>query len=422
MQRIKSLVTQLLNAAVRSYIKRNKIKVIAVAGSVGKTSTVSAIRTVLAQKYRVHQPATAYNTTKSVHVEIFDLPFATSLAGWAVTSVRVLFKSLGRSPYEVLVVEIGTDHPGELQEFAWLKPDMAVLTAIVPEHMEFFKTIEAVAAEELSVALFCDRLFCDAHTVENRFITDSVMPKVTWYGQGTNFEVSDYKLASGKATVTVKLRQELLSNIPVQVVGMHSTDALMAAAAIGVACNLSLNEISRGLQTVVPVKGRMQLLAGIRSSTLLDDSYNASPEAAKAALDVLYGLEVPQRVAVLGMMNEMGEYSEYAHREVGAYCNPDKLDLVLTVGADANEYLATEAELQGCRVERFTSPYAAGRYLTEQLQAHAAVLFKGSQNSVFVEESVKILLADPADADRLVRQSSFWKRRKAEQFEDITVV
>ena len=90
MEKIKRLVVVVLNKAVRAYIARNKIIVIAVAGSIGKTSTTNAIRTVLSQKYRVHQPKTAYNTNKSVHLEMFNMNFATTIPGWIAATTKIL--------------------------------------------------------------------------------------------------------------------------------------------------------------------------------------------------------------------------------------------------------------------------------------------------------------------------------------------
>lgn len=422
MQTIKRLVTGLLNIAARYYIKRNNIKVIVVAGSIGKTSATSAIRTVLAQKYRVHQPKTAYNTDKSVHLEMFDLEFATSTLGWVKQCTRILAKSLGRSPYEVLVIEIGTDHPGDLQQFAWLRPDLGVLTAITPEHMESFRTIEAVAKEELAIAGFCRRLLCNANMVDKTLVPAEIVKRAQWYGAGTDYNSDNYKLHGVVATADFICGAEAIKEVKIRAIGQQSLNALTAAMAVGSVYSLTIAEIVAGLQAYEPVKGRMRLLSGINSATVIDDSYNASPEAVKAALDVLYGLDVPQRIAVLGMMNEMGDYSERAHREVGQYCDPQKLGLVLTVGQDANEYLAAEAEERGCRVERCASPYQAGVYLKEQLQAGAAVLFKGSQNGVFVEEAIKPVLANKADQSQLVRQSGFWLKRKAEQFEDAKMI
>lgn len=420
MEKIKSFVVNVLNRAVAKYIKRNNIKVIAVAGSIGKTSTVSAVRIMLGQRYKVHQPKTAYNTNKSVHLEMFDLQFATSLVGWARVSLKILWRARGKADYEVLVVEIGTDHPGELQSFAWLKPEICVLTAVAPEHMEYFKTMEAVAQEEFSVMTFSGRLVANKNSIPLELVPDDLADNTMWYGAGETYRAA-YYIPEG-LSVDAGVQADFtfddiqLYKVPLRVLGQHSLDALTAAGTVGILCGLSKEEIARGLQEFEPVKGRMQPLHGIQDSFIIDDSYNASPKAAIAALGVLYGLKAPQRIALLGNMNEMGEYSAQAHRDVGAYCDPDKLDLVVTIGKDANEYLAAAARGRGCTVKTFESPYDAGAYIASQLKPQAAILVKGSQNGVFAEEAIKSLLANAEDEARLVRQSDYWMDIKRSQF------
>jgi UDP-N-acetylmuramoyl-tripeptide--D-alanyl-D-alanine ligase len=421
MKPLKASVTVILNWAVASFIKRNRIKVIAVAGSIGKTSTSSAIRTVLSQKYRVHQPTTAYNTAKSVHLELFDMQFATSAIGWATSVVTVLFRSFGKAAYEYIVVEIGTDHPGELKGFAWLKPELTVLTAITPEHMEYFGTIEAVAEEELSVAGFSQKILCNANTVDKKFITSDLNDLVEWYGPGTAYNMGHYRMKPGDVSADFIADSTKLTHVKLQVLGEHSLDALVAAMMVGHMYGLDAAELQSGLSAIGPVKGRMQSLSGIDGSFIIDDSYNSSPNATISALDVLYQFETVQRIAVLGMMNEMGDYSEQAHTQVGAYCNPAKLDFVATVGKDANQYLAQAAEQAGCTVYRFTSPYELGAFVKDRLKPGAVILYKGSQNGVFVEESIKSVLKDNSDRSKLVRQSDFWLRQKAQQFKDMAV-
>lgn len=418
MEQFKNFVVRILNRAVAAYLRRGKVRVIVVAGSIGKTSTTNAIRTVLAQKYRVHMPSTAYNTNKSVHLELFDLPFATSTAGWVRMVATVLWRSLGKVPYEVAVIEIGTDHPGELQSFAWLKPEIGVLTAIAPEHMEYFKTIQSVADEELSMADFSERLFFNANAVAANLVPDEVKRNVTWYGDATDYNATNYRVEGLQVRADVRVRTKTFAGVELQVLGEHSLDALMAAAAVASACGVAPEDIVAGIEKVKAVKGRMRRLQGRNGVTIIDDSYNASPQAVCAALDVLATFDVPQRIAVLGSMNEMGGYSEQAHTEVGAYCKPDVLDTVITIGRDANAYLAKSARAKGCTVHEFESPYAAGAYISQITKPGAVVLFKGSQNGVFAEESVKSLLADPADSAQLVRQSKYWMAVKRRQFKD----
>ncbi len=414
---MKQLIVKILNLAVGGYLRRNKVLVVGVAGSVGKTSTVSAIRTVLSQKYRVHRPRTTYNTNKSVHLELFELTFATSTFGWMRNVVKILWKSCGRAPYDLVVIELGTDHPGELQTFAFLRPTLAVVTAVVPEHMEFFKTIDAVAAEELSITNFCGQVLVNADMVEARFL--QVMPQnVRYFGKHTDTYARGYALDEAyHATADFHLKDNvMLRRQPVYVIGEHGLHALVAAAAVAGELGLKTEQIADGLAAHQPVKGRMQLLRGLRDSLIIDDTYNASPEAMIEALNVLYSAPATQRIAVLGAMNEMGDYSKHAHQQVAEHCNPKKLAMVITVGKDANEFLAPVAQQKGCKVHTFTSPYAAGLFLKPLLTKQTVLLAKGSQNGVFTEETVKILLKSQADESKLVRQSAYWRAVKMRQF------
>ena len=112
----------------------------------------------------------------------------------------------------------------------------------------------------------------------------------------------------------------------------------------------------------------MQELNGLNGSTIIDDSYNASPEAVKLALQTLYSMPAGYKIALLGNMNELGKFSEAAHEEVGEMCDPKQSDEVITIGPDANQFLAEAAKKRGCKVQSFNSPYEAGDYLKQCLK------------------------------------------------------
>jgi UDP-N-acetylmuramoyl-tripeptide--D-alanyl-D-alanine ligase len=162
----------------------------------------------------------------------------------------------------------------------------------------------------------------------------------------------------------------------------------------------------------------MQLLAGKRASSIIDDSYNSSPDSAIAALDTLAEMPTSQRIALLGSMNELGDSSAEAHAQVGAHCQPNFLNLLITLGIEANSSLAPAARQNGCRVVETSSPYEAAQIILANLESNAAILAKGSQNGVFAEEAVKQLLANPSHASKLVRQSPYWLNRKRQAYAD----
>ena len=158
------------------------------------------------------------------------------------------------------------------------------------------------------------------------------------------------------------------------------------------------------------------MLKGAGGSWLIDDSYSSSPQTALSALQALYALEAPQRIAVLGNMNGLRIMSEQAHADLGSQCRGDMLDWVVTVGDKANAHLAPAARQQGCQVKECVDAIEAGGFVREKLAESGIALFKGSSGGVWLEEAIKINLSSTSDESRLARQEPYWLERKQEFF------
>jgi UDP-N-acetylmuramoyl-tripeptide--D-alanyl-D-alanine ligase len=417
------IVCKILERQVVKLRAKHKFVLIAVAGSVGKTSTKLAIAHALEPTRRVIYQTGNYNDRVTVPLVLFGhkLPALTNIVAW----IRIFLaneRAISRpNYYDAAVVELGTDHPGQISKFAYLNPDITVVTALTPEHMEFFGTLDEVAKEELAVCDFSKQVLVNADDSPAKFFKKR---EVLTYGidnRHLDFAAENYEpdgLKGGHVTLRLKHGHALYAHAAI--LGEQGVKILLAAAACAQLAGLENDEISQGLAEIKPFAGRMQILQGIKKSTIIDDTYNASPAPVIAALDVLYSAKAKQRIAILGNMNELGDYSEKAHTEVGEYCRPDKLDLVVTIGPDAETYLAPAALKKGCKVKTFDSPYAAGKFVEESLKTGAVILAEGSQNRVFAEESLKVLLADKSDAKKLVRQSAAWLRVKKRQFRDFS--
>jgi UDP-N-acetylmuramoyl-tripeptide--D-alanyl-D-alanine ligase len=420
--KIKSLGRRMVCAVLESQVRRlrarHTFKVVAVVGSIGKTSTKLAIAHALEPSRRVMYQTGNYNDRVTVPLIFFgrNMPSLLNILAW----IRIFLANERtiRLPryYDVVVAELGTDGPGQMKDFAYIQPDLTIVTAITPEHMEFFKTLDAVAAEELTVCEFSKQVIVNSDDTPSQYLQGR---EVLTYGQSENAKYrAGHYVATGLTGGDVELHipGEPPFAAHAYILGNQGIKILLAAAATLHLLELSFDEIQRGLLEVKPFAGRMQVLPGIKNSTIIDDTYNASPTPVIAAMDVLYQATASQRIAILGNMNELGDYSPEAHRQVGHYCDPKKLDLVITIGADADAYLAPAATEKGCRVEKFMSPYAAGEFVKKNLRDGAVVLAEGSQNGVFAEEALKPLLANAADAAKLVRQSDYWMGIKQKQF------
>lgn len=420
---MKEKILAIIEWLAARYIKRHDIRLVVVVGSVGKTSTKTAIAEVLRQKYKVRAHTGNHNTHFSVPLAIVGveypenvhLPFA-----WFKVIVTMAVKIYGKRDTQIVVQELGTDKPGDLSQFAkYLTPDIAVVTAVSPEHMEFFKTLEEVAKEELSVAKYSKLTIVNRDDVSEDFAKYAETTSIDTYGTSG---VAEYKYVIDDAVAGEGFNGTLITpefgeqKVVLRLVGEHSIRAAVAATLVGIRMGLSSQEVIKGLQNLRPVAGRMQILRGVEGSTILDDTYNSSPLAVAAALQTLYNFSTPQRIAILGSMNELGETSAEAHQEVGKLCDPALLSWVVTIGGEAEKYLATAAKARGCQVKSFKSPYDAGAFVRKVIEPGAVVLAKGSQNGVFAEEALKILLHSTAEEASLVRQSKAWLDKKQAQF------
>jgi len=119
-------------------------------------------------------------------------------------------------------------------------------------------------------------------------------------------------------------------------------------------------------------------------------------------------------------MHDLGETSAVEHVAVGKVCDPIELAHVITVGDDAEKYLAPAARANGCHVVSFKSALEAGAYVHKVMEEGAAILFKGSQGGVYLEEAVKIVLHATEEEDQLVRQSPAWMQKKRTFFESLS--
>jgi UDP-N-acetylmuramoyl-tripeptide--D-alanyl-D-alanine ligase len=423
---MRNVLLSLIEHQARRLVRKHKPKVVAVTGSVGKTGTKLAIATVLGARYKVLYQEGNYNAEVSVPMTVFGLPMP-PLAKlrdpltWLGLLWRMELKIHRKFPFDVIVLELGTDHPGDMTHFRkYLHPDVAVVTAVAPEHMEFFKTIDAVAEEELMVANFSNLAVINRDDIDEMFARFVSNSSIDTYGTSGIAEyrylIEDFDSAKGFSGkfVSPEFGEQKVS---LRLAGEHNVRAAVAAGVVGIKLGLNAGEVAQGMANIRPVQGRMNILRGLLDSVIIDDTYNSSPSAAVAALQTLYVFPNKQKIAILGSMNELGDYSQKAHEQVGNICDPTLLDWVITIGDEAERYLAPAAKRKGCQVRSFKSPYEAGAFAHSVLHPRAVVLAKGSQNGVFAEEAVKILLHATEEESLLVRQGSEWMDAKEKMFD-----
>jgi UDP-N-acetylmuramyl pentapeptide synthase len=215
--------------------------------------------------------------------------------------------------------------------------------------------------------------------------------------------------------MTAKIVSEGTS-VPVEVlgaVGAHAFLPALAAAAVGVALHKPLDTMVAALQSYKAPPGRMRLLPGIKNTLVIDDTYNASPAAAEAALETL-NMVAPKgrKIAALGDMLELGRHSVEEHRKIGAHA-ARTVDILVTVGFRARDIAqgALDNGLPDGSILQFEDSGKAGKEIELMLQEGDCVLAKGSQ-SMRMERVVEEIMAEPERAaELLVRQDAEWKKR-----------
>ncbi len=441
---VKRALISLFAPQVKRFFKLNhKLKLVGIGGSVAKTSTKFAVAEALNKgaKKTVLVHKGAYNDPFSTMFVLLGVDYPNINNPWAIFKAYLSLRKKAklRCSYEYVVLEMGTDTPGEMRQFGkYLSLELGVLTAITPEHTINFSNFEQVAKEELGLLGYSKKMLVCRDLVPKKYWPEieERCEDVAWFGSAENNEV--VVKAGELIEVGLKTRRQVLVKLKPNIEGgenskfevgeifniksalLHLHSGFVMAAAIGVCVEFGLmdKEVALSLEGVVPAAGRGRLLAGKKGSIIIDDSYNnVGANVSIAALDLLYEFNTRRRVVVLGGINEMSEDLEReAHTEVALNLNKKKLEEVVLVGALAKKYYVPILKTSEIKFKWFANPYKAGNYLQNKLVAGMVVLVKGSQNGIYSEEAIKPLLRDEEDQKLLVRQSAAWLVKKRRSF------
>lgn len=358
-------------------VLRYRPGIVGVTGSAGKTSTKLAIAAVLGPSRRTRFSRGNLNSELGLPIAIVgdftedeiklvshDTPAGKKRIRKAFFWLKVLATGAlnlirKKKDYpEILVLEYGADKPGDLRNLLEIaRPNIAIITAIgdIPVHVEFFSGPEEVAREkaklieQLPSAGFAILNYDDDVVLE---LKDRTRAHVVTYGfqKGAELRLISFenRIENGKpAGVSFKMEYGG-SSVPVRiddVFGKVQAYAAGAATAVGLIFGINMIKIAEALKAYRPAPGRMTLSPGVKGTMVIDSSYNASPLAMHAALDTLRDLPGKRKVAVLGDMRELGEYSMDAHERVGRVAS-QLVNVLVTVGP-SGKLIAEAAKKHG---------------------------------------------------------------------------
>lgn len=418
---MKSLLQKFLKLFASAVLQKYKPDIVAITGSVGKTSTKEAVFLVLEKKFKVRKNIKNYNNEIGIPLTIFGRETGgRSVFRWfliIISTARLLIFTDKNYP-QILILEMGADHPGDLKYLtSFIKPKVGIVTAVASVHTEFFKDLAKVAEEKSELVKILPKGGLAILNEDDRLARE--MKKMTAAAVIT----FGFSIAADLAATAIKANQGLNfklkhqgSLVPVfldQVFAPHLISAVLPAVAVGLFYNLNLLEIANDLKSFQPPPGRMNKISGIKGTTIIDDSYNSSPLAAMEALKVLASFPVPpgsRRYAVLGDMLELGALSEAGHKQVGEMVGKLKIDILTTVGERARDMAraALVAGMSEDRIFSFGGTDEAGKFLQSRIASGDVILIKGSQG-MRLERMVREIMAEPQWArELLVRQGREW--------------
>ncbi len=352
------------------------VPVVAITGSVGKTTTKEMTAALLATRGPVLKTEGNLNNQ-------FGLP---------LSLLRL------REEHTAAVLELGMSAAGELRELSRIaEPDVAVITRVSPVHLEFFSSVDAIAAakaEILGGLRGGGTAVLNGDDARVRRIGERFTGRVVWFGRDRRYDVSAESWRGTGFGMRFDLRVAGRTvDVALPLAGPHFVLNFLAAAAAAHALGIAPEAMAEATTHIAPARHRGEVVRLGEGVVLLDDCYNSSPDALEAAVTALGLLPGQRRVAVLGDMLELGETGPALHREAGRKL-AGKVSVVVAVGALAKDLLegAREAGMAGASLHYFADADAAASGVRHLVEPGDAVLVKGSRG-VKLERVVDALRA-----------------------------
>jgi len=358
-----------MHAIAKRYREKFTIPVIGLTGSAGKTSTKDMVAAALGAKFRVIKTQGNLNNETGAALTIFSLD----------------------ETHEVAVIEMGTNHFGEIGRIAaFVQPDYCLFTNIGLAHIENFGTREGIFQGKTEML---PHMRAGGRVIANG--DDDLLctiPGALFYGLGEacavrGTQIEDLLLGGMNFTASYQGKQ---CRMHVPALGVHSVYNALAAVSVGLLLGMELNEIASGIETYQPLHGRMNVHE-LDRYTVIDDSYNANPTSMKASLDVLVKCS-GRRVAILGDMRELGEAGVQMHEDVGRYAASLGLELILCVGKVSRQMFSGAEAVAPGKAQYFETQDELLAALPNLVREGDVILVKASRG-MYLEKTVEQLLA-----------------------------
>jgi len=421
----------------KKIIKKYQPKVVAITGSVGKTTTKEMAAYFLRGFFDTRKSEKNYNNEIGLPLTIIGAKSGgKSPLGWLAVFFKWLKLMIFPSHYpKVLVLEMGADKAGDIEYLAQIAPpDVAIITKIGISHLEHFKTKETLIKEKGSLLRFVKKgglAILNADDKNTSQIIDKVNSSLLTFGiennkadflateisygfQELSLQENNFLEKMGGISFKVNYQGKVIPIRLKNCIGISHIFSALATLCVSQYFKINLLEAAQRIQDFFPPPGRMVLIEGIRKTWIIDDTYNSAPDSVKVALGVMEKMVAQRKIAVLGDMLELGEEEEKSHREVGKILSQGNITFAVLVGKRMK--LALKEMSQGPKKAfHFSNPMDAGIFLQNQIRPGDLILVKGSQG-MRMEKIVEEIMREPNQKEKLlVRQDNFWKNKEFQE-------
>lgn len=419
---MRKFIEKILYFLAKKIVAKYKPKIVGITGSIGKTSTKEAIYLVLRDKFYTRTNIKNYNNELGVPLTIIGAESGGhSILKWLgviLKAFRVWLFTDKNYP-ECLVLEMGADHPGNIKYLTAMAPcSVGVLTHVAPVHLEFFKNLKGVYNEKKRII---SHLKADNWAIINADedwsdeAKSDTKAKVISYGFSEKADLRLYNFNEGNTLIEgfkgkILYKDNMIPFHFPHLIAPFSLYAVMAAIAVGISQGMNVIECINALKEYRLPLGRLQLLAGKNESTLIDDSYNASPVAVEKSIEMLNNFKNDEyrKVFAIGDMLELGERKEEYHLNVAKKLAQSDIPIVFTVGQLSrliHDYLKKNTKKE---VYHFDHSKYLAKFLENYIRPKDLYFVKGSQG-IRMERVSRAILADFIDPkEALPRQSKDW--------------
>lgn len=414
-------------------LKKNaKAIIIGVTGSYGKTSTRLAIVQILKTRGIVKHSVHA-NSESGISLNILGLsPKNYSKLDWLRLILLAPFKLLiNWEHFDYYVVEMGIDAPYTPKNMDYLlsilKPHISVVISAAATHTANFdhlvkdvspqrrndRLIELIAKEKIKLAYATNSQGTSVINIDNPILVKLLKPinsRLITYGKSTraSFRILNTSVSrDGFSTSFLYQATTYKLKLP-DIFGPEYAHTFAAALAVGASLGIPVSRAIEALSNYRAPAGRLRLLTGIKNTHLIDSSYNSSPDTLFKSLTLLKQLGARnKKIAVLGDMNELGSLAKRSHQNLASQIRQN-CDEVILFGNLTKTYTFPILKTSQFPVHHFDTMLDLIKYLKSTLNPNSWILFKGSQNGIFLERAVLALLAEKDDQKLLPRQGKYW--------------